>query len=233
MKNIAFFLLLFTAANLHSQESEFDILMKQDWPDLNKYRDDNKKLKEEKLENTIVFIGNSITEGWVRSNPEFFSKNSFIGRGISGQTTPQMLVRFVPDVIGLNPKAVVILAGTNDIAGNTGASTVKMITDNFKAMAQLASANGIEVILASILPAYNYPWRTQIEPIKQISEINSWLKEYARKNNHTYLDFYSAMADERKGLKTEYSEDGVHPNEKGYSVMEPLAKEAVKRALGR
>lgn len=233
MNKIVFFLLLFSVVNLYSQESEFDELMKQDWPDLNKYRNDNKKLKEEKLENTIVFIGNSITEGWVRSNPEFFSKNNFIGRGISGQTTPQMLVRFVPDVIDLNPKAVVILAGTNDIAGNTGASTVKMITDNIKAMAQLASANGIEVILASILPAYNYPWRTQIEPIEKISEINSWLKEYARKNNHTYLDFYSAMADEKKGLKTEYSEDGVHPNEKGYSVMEPLAKEAIRSVLDR
>lgn len=233
MKNITFFLLLFSIANLHSQESEYDKLMKQDWPDLNKYREDNKKLKEENLKNTIVFIGNSITEGWVRSNPEFFSNNNFIGRGIGGQTTPQMLIRFVPDVIGLNPKAVVILAGTNDIAGNTGASTVKMITDNIKAMAQLASANNIEVILASILPVYNYPWRTQIEPIEKIFEINSWLKEYAVKNNHTYLDFYSAMADEKKGLKIEYSEDGVHPNEKGYSVMEPLAKEAIKRALSK
>ncbi len=231
MKKIALILLLFVAGNLYSQESEFDKLMQQDWANLQKYSEDNNKQKQEKLENSVVFMGNSITEGWVRANHGFFAENNFIGRGISGQTTPQMLIRFIPDVVDLNPKAVVILAGTNDIAGNTGASTVKMITDNIKAMAQLASANGIEVILASILPAYNYRWRPQIEPIEKILEVNSWHKKYASENNHTYLDFYSAMVDERKGLKAEYSEDGVHPNKKGYAVMEPLAKEAVSRAL--
>lgn len=144
-----------------------------------------------------------------------FSENNYIGRGISGQTTPQMLVRFIPDVIDLNPKVVVILAGTNDIAGNTGYSSVKMITDNFKAMAQLASANGIEVILSSVLPVYYYPWRRGLEPVDKISEINNWLKQYAEENGHIYLDYYSDMVDERKGLKSEFSEDGVHPNKKG------------------
>ncbi|UJH90686.1 SGNH/GDSL hydrolase family protein [Antarcticibacterium sp. 1MA-6-2] len=219
--------------NLYSQDSEFDKLMQQDWANLQKYSSDNKKLQEEQVKPSVVFMGNSITEGWARANPQFFSNNNFVGRGISGQTTPQMLIRFFPDVIDLNPEAVVILAGTNDIAGNTGASTVKMITNNITAMAQLAQANGIKVILASILPTYNYPWRTQIKPIEKITEINEWLKEYAEENNHTYLDLYSALVDHRKGLKAEYSEDGVHPNEKGYSVMEPLAKEAIRQTLSK
>lgn len=226
------FVIITNTINIYSQESEFDKLMQQDWANLNKYSSDNKKLQEEQVEPTVVFMGNSITEGWARANPQFFTDNNFVGRGIGGQTTPQMLIRFTPDVVDLKPEAVVILAGTNDIAGNTGASTVKMIQDNIKAMAILASANNIEVILASILPAYNYPWRTQIKPIEKISEINTWLKEYAAENNHTYLDFYSAMVDQRKGLKAEYSEDGVHPNEKGYSIMEPLAKEAISKTLG-
>lgn len=233
MKKIILIILVLTTTTIYSQDSEFEKLMEQDWANLNKYSNDNKKLQEEQVRPTVVFMGNSITEGWAGANPQFFTDNNFVGRGIGGQTTPQMLIRFTPDVIDLKPEAVVILAGTNDIAGNTGASTVKMIQDNIKAMALLASANNIEVILASILPAYNYPWRTQIKPIEKISEINAWLKEYAEENNHTYLDFYSAMVDQRKGLKAEYSEDGVHPNEKGYSVMEPLAKEAIIKTLSK
>lgn len=231
MKKILFLFLVLATTSTYSQETEFDKLMKQDWANLQKYNSENKKLQEEQKKPTVVFMGNSITEGWVRANPEFFKNNNFVGRGIGGQTTPQMLIRFFPDVIDLNPEAVVILAGTNDIAGNTGVSSVKMITDIIKAMAQLASANKIEVILASILPVYKYPWRTQIEPIEKISEINSWLKKYAEENGHTYLDYYSAMADKRKGLKADYSEDGVHPNKTGYSVMEPLANEAIRKAL--
>lgn len=231
MRKIILLIFMLTAIKTFSQESEFNKLMQQDWPNLKKYSNDNKKLQKEQVQPTVVFMGNSITEGWVSTHPQFFTDNNFLGRGIGGQTTPQMLIRFTPDVVDLKPKAVVILAGTNDIAGNTGASTVKMITDNIKAMALLASANDIEVILASILPAYNYPWRTQIEPIETIAEVNAWLKKYAEENNHTYLDYYSAMVDERKGLKAEYSEDGVHPNEKGYSVMEPLAKEAIRKTL--
>lgn len=231
MKKYFLLLLVFAGVTVHSQESEFEKLMKQDWANLEKYRADNEKLKSQSVEIPVVFMGNSITENWVWRNPEFFTENNFVGRGISGQTTPQMLIRFTPDVIDLQPKAVVILAGTNDIAGNTGFSSVKMITDNIKAMAQLATANDIKVILASVLPVYQYPWRKEVEPVEKISEINDWLKNYAEENGHVYLDFYSALVDERKGLKDEYGEDGVHPIKKGYQVMGPLALEAIDKAL--
>lgn len=231
MKKYSLLILLFAVVTTHSQESEFEKLMAQDWANLEKYRADNEKLKAESVKIPVVFMGNSITENWVHRDPEFFTENNFVGRGISGQTTPQMLVRFTPDVIDLNPEAVVILAGTNDVAGNTGFSTVKMITDNIKAMAQLATANDIKVILASVLPAYEYPWRPQVKPIEKILAINAWLQQYAEENDHVYLDFYSAMVDEKKGLKAEYGEDGVHPVKKGYQVMGPLALEAIERAL--
>lgn len=222
---------LFSIFSAASQEMSFDELMAQDWANLKKYHSENENLKMSDSDGRVVFMGNSITEGWVNNNPGFFENNNYIGRGISGQTTPQMLVRFTPDVIDLEPEAVVILAGTNDIAGNTGFSSVKMITDNIAAMAQLATANDIEVVLSSILPVYDYPWRKGLEPIGKISEINQWMKEYAQENGHAYLDYYQAMVDERKGLKAEYSGDGVHPNAKGYAVMEPLAKEAIQEAL--
>ena len=224
---------LFVMLNLYSQETELETLMSQDWANLKKYSADNELLKSEPSENTVVFMGNSITEGWVNASPEFFTDNNYIGRGISGQTTPQMLIRFMPDVLDLHPKAVIILAGTNDIAGNTGFSSVKMITDNIKAMAQLAVANDIEVILCSVLPVYEYPWRKSVKPIEKISEINQWLKEYALENGHIYLDYYSEMVDKKKGLKKEFSEDGVHPNHQGYSVMEPLVKTAIQKALNQ
>jgi len=224
---------LFAMVNLYSQETELETLMEQDWANLKKYSADNELQKSEPSENSVVFMGNSITEGWVNASPEFFPENNYIGRGISGQTTPQMLVRFMPDVIDLHPKVVVILAGTNDIAGNTGFSSVKMITDNIKAMAQLAVANDIKVILCSVLPVFDYPWRTGLEPVDKIEETNQWLKEYALENGLIYLDYFSEMADEKKGLKKEFSKDGVHPNLKGYSVMEPLAKTAIQKALNQ
>ena len=232
MKKFLFLLLILTAGLASSQESDFDKLMKLDWANLQKYRAENAKVKENSSEDLVVFMGNSITENWVWRHPEFFSENNYVGRGISGQTTPQMLIRFTPDVIDLNPKAVVILAGTNDIAGNTGSSTVKMITDNIKAMAQLAVANDIKVILASVLPVYKYPWREQIDPIEKITKVNQWLENYALENGHVYLDFYSAMVDDKQGLKDAYGEDGVHPVKEGYLVMEPLAKAAIAKALG-
>jgi lysophospholipase L1-like esterase len=222
---------LFAMINLYSQETELETLMSQDWANLKKYSAENDLIKSELSENAIVFMGNSITEGWVNASPEFFSDNNYIGRGISGQTTPQMLIRFMPDVIDLHPKVVVILAGTNDIAGNTGFSSVKMITDNIQAMAQLAVANDIKVILCSVLPVFDYPWRKGLKPVDKIEETNQWLKKYALENGHIYLDYFSEMADEKKGLKKEFSEDGVHPNFKGYSVMEPLAKTAIRKAL--
>jgi len=224
---------LFAMVNLYSQETNLETLMSQDWANLKKYSTDNEQLKNGPSGIAVVFMGNSITEGWVNASPEFFSENNYIGRGISGQTTPQMLIRFTPDVLDLHPKAVVILAGTNDIAGNTGFSSVKMITDNIRAMAQLAVANDIKVILCSVLPVFEYPWRAGLEPVDKIEETNQWLKEYALQNGHIYLDYFSKMADEKKGLKKEFSEDGVHPNHKGYSVMAPLAKTAIQKALNQ
>ncbi|MDT0678353.1 SGNH/GDSL hydrolase family protein [Autumnicola musiva] len=222
--------LLLTCFTLFAQK-EYKELMSQDWSNLKKYRSDNEEVVKNGNYPKVVFMGNSITEGWVNMHPEFFSENDYAGRGISGQTTPQMLIRFTPDVIDLKPKAVVILAGTNDIAGNTGFSSVKMITDNIKAMAQLAGANGIEVILSSILPVYDYPWRPGLEPIDKIAKINTWIEKYSRENGHTYLDYFSAMKNEKEGMKAEYSEDGVHPTSAGYNVMEPLVKAAIKKTL--
>ena len=195
-----------------AQKTEYRELMEQDWANLKKYKTENEKIIKTKNYPEVVFMGNSITEGWVNAQPQFFEKNNFAGRGISGQTTPQMLIRFMPDVVALNPKVVVILAGTNDIAGNTGFSSVEMITINIKAMAQLAQANNIKVILTSILPVYDYPWRPGLEPVQKIAEINTWLAKFAGENNHTYLDLFTPLKDKKEGLPKQYSEDGVHPN---------------------
>ncbi|MDP4185933.1 MAG: SGNH/GDSL hydrolase family protein [Bacteroidota bacterium] len=204
----------------------------QDWPNLARFRDANAKLAPvAKNEARVVFMGNSITEGWINTCPDFFSTHSYVNRGISGQTTPQMLIRFRQDVINLNPSVVVILAGTNDIAGNTGPSTLEMIEDNLASMAELANAHGIKVILSSVLPVYDYPWRPGLNPAEKIVTLNKWIQEYAAKNNLTYLDYYSSLVDERKGMKAEYSKDGVHPNEAGYKVMMPLVEEAIKSVL--
>ena len=203
-----------------------------DWANLAKYRDANAKAGVPTGNETrVVFMGDSITEGWVALDGNFFASNGYIGRGISGQTTPQMLVRFRPDVIDLKPKAVVILAGTNDIAGNTGPSTPEMIEGNLKSMAELARANGIRVVLASVLPAYDYPWKRGMEPAPKIVALNKWLKDYAAETGAIYLDFYTPMADARGGLKTDLSPDGVHPNAAGYAIMDPLAKKAIAEAL--
>lgn len=202
-----------------------------DWPNLARYRDANAKLPPPAAtENRVVFFGDSITEGWSRDGG-FFPGKPYVNRGISGQTTPQMLVRFRQDVVALRPKVVVILAGTNDIAGNTGPSTPEMIQDNLASMAEIASSNGIRVVLASILPAFDYPWRPGLQPAPTIAAVNEWMKEYARAHQHVYLDYYAAMVDERKGLKAEYGSDGVHPNKAGYDVMAPLAERAIAEAL--
>jgi lysophospholipase L1-like esterase len=166
-------------------------------------------------------------------HPEFFAGKPYIDRGISGQTTPQMLIRFRPDVIDLKPSAVVLLAGINDIAGNTGPSTLEMIESNIAGMAEMAKANGIKVILCSVLPAYDFPWRPGMEPAEKVVELNAWIKSYAATHDCMYVDYFSSMADERKGLKAEYTYDGVHPNKAGYQVMEPLVEEAITKALKR
>ncbi len=204
----------------------------QDWPNLAEFQEVNATIEAPKKgENRVVFMGNSITIGWINARPEFFEGKPWINRGISGQTTPQMLVRFRQDVINLRPKVVVVLAGTNDIAGNTGPSTIPMIMDNIKGMAEMAHANGIKVILSSTLPAYDYPWRPGLEPAPKIIELNKMMKSYCNKNGHVYLDYFSAMVDERNGLPKKYAEDEVHPTIEGYKVMEPLVEEAIAKIL--
>ncbi|MGQ1889005.1 SGNH/GDSL hydrolase family protein [Thermophagus sp. OGC60D27] len=205
--------------------------VRDDWPGLNRYREANSKLeKPRKNEQRIVFIGNSIIDNWINLSPEFFEGKSYVNRGISGQTTPQILARFRADVIALEPKIVVILAGTNDIAGNTGPSTLEMIEDNYASMTELAKANGIRVILCSVLPVYDYPWRRGLEPAEKIASLNKWIKSYCAKHDVGYLDFYSSLVDKRKGMKYEYTFDGVHPNREGYKVMEALAEKAIAKS---
>ena len=206
--------------------------MADDWAQLDYY----KKLNSEidlpfRNENRIVFMGNSITEGWGQLYPEYFSKKSFINRGISGQTTPQMLIRFRPDVIDLKPVIVIILAGINDIAGNTGPSTVKMICDTIISMAELAKINGIKVILSSVLPAGGYPWDSGIDPSKKIIAVNKIINNYSKNNNMLYLDYYSSMVYDNDSLNPDYTYDGVHPNKSGYKIMSKLADSVIAKAL--
>jgi lysophospholipase L1-like esterase len=212
----------------------------KDWPQLGRYHDANAKLAPAaKSEARVVFMGDSITDSW--QNPKFggfFPGKPYVDRGISGQTTPQMLIRFRPDVIALQPRVVVILAGTNDLAGNTGPMTLEAIEDNLAAMADLAKANSIKVVFASVLPVSDYEQRdgkpivrTTQRPPEKIKALNEWMKTYAANNKLTYLDYYSAMIDDKGFLRDELSEDGLHPNAKGYEIMAPLAEAAISRAL--
>jgi lysophospholipase L1-like esterase len=201
----------------------------QDWANLQRYQQANEALQaSEKGEQRIVFMGNSITEGWLEIHPAFFKGKPYINRGISGQTTPQMLLRFRQDVIDIEADVVVILAGINDIAGNTGPSTIDMITDNIFSMVELAQANDIRVVLCSVLPAAYFGWSPGIRPAQKVIELNQSLKAYADANEITYVDYFTPMADEYNGLKRELGEDGVHPNLAGYLVMEPLLEAALK-----
>ena len=219
-----------SAAERRQRETEDRI--HNDWASLARYRDANAALGAPAAgEARVVFMGNSITDAWARDFPTQFPGKPYVGRGIGGQTTPQMLVRFRPDVIALKPRVVVILAGTNDIAGNTGPSTLEMIEDNLASMAELARENGIRVVLSSVLPAYDYPWRPGLQPAPKIVAVNTWLRAYARAHGHVYLDYHSAMADARQGLRAELTYDGVHPNAAGYRVMAPLAERAIGEAL--
>ena len=203
-----------------------------DWPNLARYREANAELgPPEEGERRVVFYGNSITDAWARHFGDQFPGKPYVGRGISGQTTPQMLVRFRQDVIDLRPSAVVVLAGTNDIAGNTGPSTLQMIEDNLTSMVELARGNGISVVLCSVLPAYDYPWRRGLQPAPKIVELNTWMKGYAAARGIVFVDYWSAMADDRKGLRADLTVDGVHPNEDGYKVMARLVEPAIEKAL--
>lgn len=205
-----------------------------DFANLARYQEDNARLSAPRRgEQRVVFMGNSITEGWAPYFPAMFPGKPYIGRGISGQTTPQMLLRFRQDVIALAPSVVVILAGTNDIAGNTGPATLEMIGDNIASMADLAKANRVRVVLCSVLPVYDYRWKPGIEPAPKIVALNRWIREYAASHGHTYVDFHTPMADAQQGLRAEYGSDGVHPNEAGYNVMAPLVEAGIRKALRR
>ena len=202
-----------------------------DWAHLKKYKQSNSELKKINDPNRVVFMGNSITEGWSFLDKDFFINNPFVNRGIGGQTTPQMLIRFKPDVVNLNPKAVVILAGINDIAENTGPVTIENIAENIISMVEIAKANNIKVLICSTLPAIDFPWSPGMEPGPKVIKLNSILKNYCDSNNITYVDYFSAMSDEKGGLKVpEYTtaDDLVHPNLAGYKVMEKIILKALE-----
>jgi len=204
----------------------------QDWAQLSVFQEANKKLQNgNKVNERVVFFGNSITIGWLQHMPEFFEGKEYVNRGIGGQTTPQMLVRFRQDVIDLKPKAVVLLAGTNDIAGNTGPMTLQQILDNLISMAELAKANGIQVILCSVLPASDYPWRPGLQPHRKIPLLNAMISDYAAKHQLIYVDYFKALVNDANGMDEELAYDGVHPTKKGYERMAPLAERAIKMAL--
>src|SRR5436189_1101803 len=227
---LALGLIMVATENASAQPTEEQL--RTDWANLARFRDANAQLAAPmKNEKRVVFMGNSITEGWQQYFATMFPGMPYINRGISGQTTPQMLVRFRQDVIALKPKVVVILAGTNDIAGNTGPSTLEMIEDNLASMAELAKENGIRAVMSSVLPVYDYPWKPGLEPAPKIIALNKWMKDYADQHHAIYLDYHSAMADARGGMREGLASDGVHPNEAGYRVMAPLVEQAIERAL--
>jgi len=200
----------------------------QDWANLKRFQQENSELLLPKAnEHRVIFMGNSITEGWLSIRPEFFKNKPYVNRGISGQTTPQMLLRFRQDVINLKPSTVVLLAGINDIAENTGPSTIEMIANNIISMVELAKANQIKVIICSVLPANNFPWRKGIKPAEKVRKLNVILQLYSYKNKLAYVDYYSAMVNDSHGLKKELGEDGIHPNKKGYLIMEPILEKAI------
>ena len=197
-----------------------------DWANTSKFAESNEKLMKELDKNRVVFMGNSITEGWSNFDPDFFINNPFINRGISGQTTPQMLIRFKPDVVKLKPKSVVILAGINDIAGNTGPMKIENIAENIFSMSEIAKANNIDVFICSVLPAKAFPWSPSIKNVaEKVIKLNSLLQDYCLNNNIQYVDYHAKMDDGKGGLKVpEHTteDDLVHPNKDGYKVMESV-----------
>jgi len=215
-----------------SAQNDFSI---HDYADFLRYEEANKALGPPSAdEKRVVFMGNSITEAWVNYSPDFFSDNNYIGRGISGQVTHQMLIRFRADVIALKPKLVVILAGTNDIAQNSGPVSIEEVADNIKSMAEMALQNNIEVIICSVLPAKDYPWKPGMNPLNKIPQLNSMIKEYAIANDLSYVDFFEVMDNGKGGMKVpEHTteNDLVHPNKAGYIVMEALIHGAIQAIL--
>ena len=205
----------FLSLSVYSQNN-----MNNDWANLNKYASENQNLTP--TAKSVVFMGDSITEFWKVNDLNFFTENPFIDKGIAGQTTSQMLLRFSQDVINLKPETVVILAGINDIAENTGPISIDQIMGNIIAMVELAKANKIKVVLCSVLPANNFYWNPKLKPADKVIELNLLLKNYSKANKISYVDYYNAMVDNEKGLLKKYGEDGVHPNIDGYKVMETL-----------
>ena len=202
---------------------------------LARYKDADAQLpKPRPDEKRVVFMGDSITEGWHFNEPNgSFAGEPYINRGISGQTSPQMLVRFRQDVVDLQPAVVVILAGTNDIAGNTGPMTPEQTEDNISGMAEIAAANHIRVVLCSVLPAFDFPWQPGLEPAPKVLALNAWIRSYAANKGYIYVDYHTAMKDDRNGLPASLSKDGVHPNAAGYTIMAPLAEAGIAKALAQ
>lgn len=203
----------------------------QDWANLGRFAAENSALgAPAKGEKRVVFMGNSITEQWLATHPQFFSEGR-ICRGISGQTTPQMLVRFRQDVIALHPKAVVILGGINDIAGNTGPESLETIEGNIASMAELAQANHIKVVLCTLLPANRIPWRSEIKPADKVIALNKWIESFARARGFAFVDYYSPLVNDEKGIKQELTRDGVHCTPAGYDIMEAIIQKTLKKVL--
>ncbi len=229
---------IYTTAPASLTPAQVETLQKKgaDWPQLGRYAQANAQLPALKPgEKRVVFYGDSITDNWgqhVKDAP-FFPGKPYVNRGISGQTTAQMVVRFQQDVVHLKPAVVVILAGTNDLAGNTGLESMEMIEDNLTSMAELAKANGIRVVFASVLPVSDYPWRKGLHPAEKVKALNAWMKQYAASHGAVYLDYWSAMANAEGGLDPALASDGVHPTVAGYAVMGPLAEKSIAEALRR
>jgi len=223
------------AAPVNNWQKMHDEQMKNDWPWLGRFKEADLALAPSAVgENRVVFMGDSITEGWhFEGAGGSFPGKTYINRGISGQTTPQMLVRFRQDVIALKPKVVVILAGTNDIAANTGPMTLEQTEDNLASMADLAAANHIRVVLCSVLPAFDFPWHPGLTPAPKVRTLNQWIKAYAAEKGYVYVDYHSAMKDSRDGLPAALSFDGVHPQPAGYAVMTPLVQVGIEKALAQ
>lgn len=217
MKSIAFALLLFSTMSYA-----------QDFANFGRYQKQNQEVLSQNIAPNSVLMGDSITEGWFATDPGFFTKNNFVGRGISGQVTSQMLLRFREDVIKLKPKRVIILAGTNDIAENQGPISLDKVFGNIVSMAELAKANNIKVVLCSVLPAYDFPWRKDMQPADKVIALNKMIKDYAQKNHITYVDYHSVLKDEKNGLPKEIAEDGIHPNKLGYEKMEAILMKNLK-----
>lgn len=211
---------------------EHDRQMLFDFPWLARYKDADAKLGPPAADEIrVVFMGDSITEGWKLD--QSFPGKPYINRGISGQTTPQMVLRFHQDVVNLKPKVVVILGGINDIAANTGPMSLEDTENNFRAMTEIATANGIKVVLCSVLPAYDFPWSPGMQPAPKVVELNKWLSSFAESKGFVYVDYYAAMKDDRGGLPAKLSRDGVHPNPAGHAIMEPLVAAGIEKALAQ